>query len=51
MKANPVVGVPHNCHGFDALSDQNKSKVEMVLFLMDKLCVGDNFYHELTYDL
>ena len=41
-------GVPHNCHGFDALSDQNKSKVEMVLFLMDKLCVGDNFYHELT---
>ena len=20
----------------------------MVLFLMDKVCVGDNFYHELT---
>ncbi|CAB4011338.1 Hypothetical predicted protein, partial [Paramuricea clavata] len=48
-------------HDFDALSDNDqgrdgiiKSKVEMVLFLLDKFCIGDNFYHEMTmlfYDL
>jgi hypothetical protein len=40
--------VSHNCHGFDALSDDEKSKVEKILFLLDIFCVGDYFYHELT---
>jgi hypothetical protein len=35
-------------HHFDTLSDNDKSKVEMVLFLLDKFCIGDNFYHEMT---
>lgn len=34
--------------GFEALSDDEKAKVERVLFLLDKFCVGDLFYHELT---
>ena len=33
---------------FDSLSEEEKSKVEKVLFLLDKFCVGDNFCHELT---
>lgn len=37
-----------NDKGFDALSDDDKSKVEKVLFLLDRFCVGDNFYHELS---
>ena len=40
--------VSHNCHGFDALSDDKKSRVEKILFPLDKFCVGDCFYHELT---
>ena len=35
-------------HGFDTLSEEEKSGVEKVLFLLEKFCVGDNFYHELT---
>ena len=35
-------------NGFDTLSEEEKSRVEKVLFLLDKFCVGDNFYHELT---
>ncbi|CAB4040368.1 Hypothetical predicted protein, partial [Paramuricea clavata] len=34
--------------GFDALSVDDKSKVEKVLFLLDRFCVGDHFYHELS---
>ena len=34
--------------GFEALSIEDKSNVEKVLFLLDKFCVGDSFYHELT---
>jgi hypothetical protein len=34
--------------GFDALSDDDKSKVEKVLFLLDRFCVGDYFYHQLS---
>lgn len=34
--------------GFEALSDDEKAKIERVLFLLDKFCVGDLFYHELT---
>ncbi|XP_066016033.1 uncharacterized protein [Pocillopora verrucosa] len=37
-----------NSNAFDSLSEEEKSKVEKVLFLLDKFCVGDNFYHELT---
>ena len=40
--------VTSNSNGFDALSDEDKSNVEMVLFLLDKFCVGDSFYHEIT---
>ena len=31
-----------------SLSDEDKTKIEQVLFLLDKFCVGDSFYHELT---
>ena len=30
--------------GFEALSIEDKSNVEKVLFLLDKFCVGDSFY-------
>ena len=33
--------------GFDSLSSHDQ-KTEQVLFLLDKFCVGDSFYHELT---
>lgn len=31
-----------------SLSDENMTRMEQMLFLLDKLCVGDVFYHELT---
>ena len=34
--------------GFESLSSHDQAKVEQVLFLFDKFCVGDSFYHELT---
>ena len=34
--------------GFEAIPDQEKANVERILFLLDKFCVGDCFYHELT---
>ena len=34
--------------GFDTLSEDEKGNVEKILFLVDKFCVGDSFYHELT---
>ena len=34
--------------GFDTLSEDEKGNVEKILFLLDKFCVGDCFYHELT---
>ena len=34
--------------GFESLSLEEKSNVEKVLFLLDKFCIGDSFYHELT---
>lgn len=37
-----------NGHGFDDLPQEEKSKVEKVLFLLDKFCVGECFYHELS---
>ena len=33
---------------FEAIPDQEKANVERILFLLDKFCVGDCFYHELT---
>ena len=35
-------------HGFDALSDNEKNKVEEILFLVDKFYVSNEFYHEVT---
>lgn len=34
--------------GIDSLGDTDKAKIEQVLFLLDKFCIGDAFYHELT---
>ena len=34
--------------GIDYLTDTEKAKIEQVLFLLDKFCVGDAFYHEMT---
>ena len=33
---------------FEALSDEETAKVERVLFILDKFCIGDSFYHKLT---
>lgn len=33
---------------YSKLSDDTKSKIEQVLFLLDKFCVGDEVYHELS---
>ncbi|CAB4001754.1 Hypothetical predicted protein [Paramuricea clavata] len=37
-----------DCQNFDSLSNEDKEKIEQILFLLDKFCVGDSFYHELT---
>ena len=31
--------------GLDSLSEEGKERVEQMLFLLDKFCVGDSFYH------
>ena len=41
--------VTSNSNGFGALSDDDKSNVEMVLFLLHKFCVGDSFYHKIIF--
>ena len=33
---------------FDSVTEADKSKIETVLFLMDKFAVGDAFIHELS---
>ena len=38
----PAVG------GYGNLHKEDKNKLEQVLFLLDKFCVGDEVYHELT---
>ncbi len=48
IRHNLVVDNTDNVSGFDALLDDDKGKVEKVLFLLDKFCVGDAFYHEIT---
>ena len=35
-------------HGHANLDEEEKNKVEQVLFLLDKFCVGDETYHELS---
>ena len=35
-------------HGYANLDEEEKNKVEQVLFLLDKFCVGDEVYHELS---
>ena len=34
--------------GLDSLSEEEKEKVDKILFLLDKFCVGDSFYHEFS---
>ena len=34
--------------GFNDLSEEDQDKVKSVLFLLDKFCIGDVAYHELT---
>ena len=34
--------------GFNDLSEEDQDKVKSVLFLLDKFCIGDAAYHELT---
>ena len=31
-----------------SISEDEKRKVEQILFLLDKFCVGDSFYHEIS---
>ena len=33
---------------YSTLSAQEKENVEKILFLLDKFCVGDSFYHEIS---
>ena len=35
-------------NGFDGLTEEEKSRVEKVLFLLDKFCERDYYYHDLT---
>ena len=35
-------------HGHANLDEEEKNKVEQVLFLLDKFCVGDEAYYELS---
>ena len=30
----------------DSLSEEEKEKVDQILFFLDKFCVGDSFYHQ-----
>lgn len=41
---------PHvsNCNRCDSHGGEDKSRVEKVPFLLEKFCVGNNFYHEVT---
>ena len=41
---------PENKDNFDAITNDNQEKLDQILFLLDKFCVGDIFYmyHELT---
>ena len=34
--------------GLDSVSEEGKEKVDKIVFLLDKFCVGDSFYHEFS---
>ena len=34
--------------GFETLQEEDNNKLEQILFLLDKFCVGDEVYHEMT---
>lgn len=36
------------CQGFEAILDKEKENVENIIFLLDKVCVGDFFCHKIT---
>ena len=36
-----------NTH-YSKRSEEDKIQIEEILYLLDKFCVGDSFYHELT---
>lgn len=33
---------------FGTLQEEDNNKLEQILFLLDKFCVGDEVYHEMT---
>lgn len=37
-----------NKDDYDAIANDDQEKLDQILFLLDKFCVGDAFYHELT---
>ena len=39
---------PGRASTFSTLPEGEKNRIEQILFLLDKFCVGDNFYHELS---
>ena len=39
---------PKKKKGYHELSEEEKQKVQNVLFILDKFCIGDAAYHELT---
>lgn len=48
---NPSSSTSQSVEGedrYNSLSEDEKRKVEQILFLLDKLCVGDSFYHEIS---
>jgi len=44
LNADERIGV-----SYDKLSTEQKSKAKEVLFLLDRFCVGDTFYHEFSF--
>ena len=47
--SNPTLCFEENgTKGFHDLSEEDQDKVKSVLFLLDKFCIGDAAYHELT---
>lgn len=46
MVEDQMLNYNGNLNVFDLLFEEEKFKVEKVLFLLDKFCVGDNFYYE-----
>lgn len=48
---NNIYNIDYNTDsqtGYNNLNEDDKSKLEKILFLLDKFCVGDEVYHELS---